>query len=132
MPFDYRIAPEEGLAYVTASGAVDMRSSLEAMGELARHPQFDASFGVLIDLREMTYRPSFGELRVIAWALAHEKRAFPKRVAVVLSESVKRTRARVYDKFGRMAGFGLQLFPSMDTALEWLQSQARADAAKAV
>jgi hypothetical protein len=27
-----------------------------------------------------------------------------------------------------MAGFGLQLFPSMPDALEWLQSQARADA----
>ena len=128
MPFDYRIAADERVAYVTARGAVDMRSSLEAMGELARNPEWDANFGVLIDLREMTYRPSLGELRVIAWALAHEKTAFPKRVAVVLSESVKRTRARVYDKLGRMAGFGLQLFPSMTDALDWLRSQAQADA----
>jgi len=128
MPFDYRIAPEERVAYVTARGSVDMRSSLEAMGELARNPEWDAGFGVLIDLREMTYRPSLGELRVIAWALAHEKKAFPKRVAVVLSESVKRTRARVYDKFGRLAGFGLQLFPTMSDALDWLHSQAQTDA----
>jgi hypothetical protein len=119
MPFEYRIAREEGLAYVTASGVIDMRSSVEAMGEIVRHPDFDPGFGVVIDLREMTYRPSLGELRVIAWAMAHEKFVLPKRIAVVLSETVKRTRARVYDRFGRMAGVALQLFPDMEGAIAW-------------
>jgi hypothetical protein len=123
MPFDYRIIAEDRIAYVTAKGPIDMRAAVEAMGELARHPEFDPSFGVVIDLREMNYRPSFGELRVIAWALAHERFALPKRVAVVLSESVKRTRARVYDRFGRMAGLGLQLFPNMSDADAWARER---------
>lgn len=124
MPFEYRIVRDERLAYVTANGVIDMRSSVEAMGELVRHPDFDPHFGVVIDLRDMTYRPSLGELRVIAWAMAHEKFALPKRIAVVLSESVKRTRARVYDRFGRMAGVALQLFPDMDDAISWLVSDS--------
>ena len=128
MRFDYKIVPERRLAFVTARGPIDMRASVEAMGELARHPEFDQQFGVVIDLREMTYRPSLGELRVIAWALAHEKFSLPKRIAVVLSESVKRTRARVYDRFGRMAGVALQLFPNIDEATAWVAEEARGEA----
>lgn len=126
MPFDCRVLTEERIAYVTAQGPIDMRAAVEAMGELARNPEFDPSFGVVIDLREMNYRPSLGELRVIAWALAHERFALPKRVAVVLSESVKRTRARVYDRFGRMAGLGLQLFPNMTEADAWVRERPTA------
>jgi hypothetical protein len=126
MPFDYHIDQERGLAFVTARGPIDMRSSVEAMGELVRHPEFDPGFGVVIDLREMTYRPSLGELRVIAWALAHERFTLPKRIAVVLSEQVKRTRARVYDRFGRMAGVALQLFPNIDDAVAWVAAQTGA------
>jgi len=63
MPFSYRISEEEGVAYVTASGSVDVRSSVETMGELSRDPIFDPDFKVVVDLREMQYRPSLGELR---------------------------------------------------------------------
>jgi hypothetical protein len=122
MPFSYRISEEEGVAYVTASGPVDVRSSVETMGELSRDPIFDPDFKVVVDLREMQYRPSLGELRVIAWALGHEKTSFRNKVAVVVSESVRRRRAKVYSKFGRMAGFALELFPDMDDALAWVRT----------
>jgi hypothetical protein len=128
MPFAYKVVPEQRVAYVTAQGPIDMRAAVEAMGELGRQPDFDPSFGVVIDLREMNYRPSLGELRVIAWALAHERFALPKRVAVVLSETVKRTRARVYDRFGRMAGLGLKLFPNMPEADAWAREEPKSQA----
>ena len=124
MPFTYRIAEDECVAYVSASGAVDVRSSVEAMGELSRDPKFDPDYKVVVDLREMQYRPSLGELKVIAWALGHEKASFRNKVAVVLSETARKRRAKVYSKFGRMAGFALELFPDMEGALEWVRESS--------
>ena len=128
MPFDYRIEEAEGVAYVRASGAVDVRSSVEAMGELARDPKFKSDFKVVVDLREMEYRPSFGELRVIAWAMGHEKDSYPSKVAVVLSETQRLKRAKRYARFSELAGFGLQIFPDMGEALQWAKGASGAEA----
>ena len=122
MPFVYEISEDEGVAYVTARGRVDVRSSVETMGELAKDPRFSPDFKVVVDLREMEYRASLGELRVIAWALGHEKTAFRNKVAVVLSESARQGRAQVYSRFAQMAGFALTLFQDMGDAVRWIHT----------
>ncbi len=128
MPFDYTISPEKGTALVRASGPVDVRSSVEAMGRLASDPSFHPDYRVVVDLRDMEYRPSLGELRLIAWAMGHEKKSYPKRIAVVLSESQRMQRAKRYARFSQMAGLGLELFADMNEALRWLEGASTVQA----
>ncbi len=119
MGIAYEIRPEEETAFVTVSGAVDMRSALAVMGELANDPKFDRNFKIVIDVREMDYRPSLGELRVMAWALGHERERYADQVAVVLPERAGRVRPHIFARFARMAGMGFNLFRDMPSALRW-------------
>lgn len=128
MPFNYTISPERGVAVVKATGPVDVRSSVEAMGRLAGDPSFRSDYRVVVDLREMEYQPSLGELRLIAWAMGHEKKSYPKRIAVVLSENQRLRRAKRYARFSQLAGFGLELFADMNEAMRWLESGSTAEA----
>jgi len=128
MPFDYTISPEKGVAMVRATGPVDVRSSVEAMGKLASDPSFSREYRVVVDLREMEYRPSLGELRLIAWAMGHEKKSYPNKVAVVLSETQRLERAKRFARFSKLAGFGLELFADMNEAMRWLEGGSVAEA----
>ncbi len=119
MAITYEISPEQETAFVRVSGAVDMRSALAAMGELANDPNFDRNFKIVIDVREMDYRPSLGELRVMAWALGHERERYAEQVAVVLPERAGRVRPHIFARFARMAGMGFNLFRDMPSALRW-------------
>ena len=120
MPFTYEIATDEQVAYVTVSGPVDLRSTIRMMGELAKDPSFRPDFKVVVDATHMEYSPSFGELRVIAWALGHEKSAFRNKVAVIRGAR-SQTLQQIYRSFTRMAGFALGLFPDKPSAMQWLQ-----------
>ncbi len=119
MGIEYRISPEEKTAFVTVRGQVDVRAALAAMGRLANDPAFDRSYKIVIDVREMDYRPSLGELRVMAWALGHERQRYADQVAVVLPEQAGRVRPHIFARFARMAGVGFNLFRDLPSALRW-------------
>jgi len=121
MPFSYRILPEDRLAYVTASGPVDLRATLETMGRVAKDPRFEPDYRVVVDAREMQYTPSFGELRVLAWALGHERQAYKNRVAVVRPASAVQAREDVYTRLSKLTGVALGLFRDRDAALAWVR-----------
>jgi len=120
MPFTYEISPEDQVAYVTISGPVDLRSTIRMMGELGKDPAFSPDYKVVVDATNMEYSPSLGELRVIAWALGHEKSAFRDKVAVIRGARSQALQ-QLYKTFTRMAGFALALFPDKPSAMQWLQ-----------
>jgi hypothetical protein len=120
MPFQHRISPEDGVAYVTVAGPVDLRGTIRMMGELAKDPEFRPDFKVVVDATDMEYSPSLGELRVIAWALGHEKHSFRNKVAVIRGARSQGLR-QLYTRFARMAGFALGLFADEPSAMRWLQ-----------
>ena len=120
MPFTYEISPGDQVAYVTVSGPVDLRSTIRMMGELAKDPAFRPEYKVVVDATNMEYSPSLGELRVIAWALGHEKSAFRNKVAVIRGARSYALQ-QLYNTFTRMAGFALALFPDKSSAMHWLQ-----------
>ena len=121
MPFTYEISPEDQVAYVTVSGPVDLRSTIRMMGELGKDPAFHADYKVVVDATNMEYSPSLGELRVIAWALGHEKAAFRNKVAVIRGAR-SHTLQKLYTSFTRMAGFALALVPDKPSAMQWLRN----------
>jgi hypothetical protein len=120
MPFSYEISPDEGVAYVTIAGPVDLRSTIQMMGELGKDQQFRPDYKIVVDATDMEYSPSLGELRVIAWALGHEKRAFRNKVAVIRGARSQALR-QLYKRFAGMAGFALGLFADKPSAMRWLQ-----------
>jgi len=122
MPFSYTISPEHRMAYVKVSGRVDLRAVLGMMGRLANDPKFDRSYKIVVDVRDMDYHPSAGELRVLAWALGHERRSYGDRVGVVLPERPERARPHIFTRFARMAGVGFNLFRDMPSAMRWTRS----------
>ncbi len=122
MGLHYEIKSEEKTAFVTVSGRVDLRSALDAMGRLAEDPSFDKNYKIVIDVREMDYHPSLGELRVMAWALGHERRSYGDQVAVVLPDRSERARPHIFARFARMAGVGFNMFRDMPSALRWSRS----------
>jgi hypothetical protein len=119
VPFTYEISPEDQVAYVTISGPVDLCSTIRMMGELAKDPAFRPDYKVVVDATDMEYSPSLGELRVIAWALGHEKGAFRNKVAVIRGARSQALQ-HLYKSFTRMAGFALGLFPDKPSAMQWL------------
>ncbi len=118
MPFSYKISPDEKLAYVTASGPVDLRAALEAMGRIAQEPGFESDFNVVVDAELMEYTPSSGELQVLAWALGHEKRRCGNKVAVVRSPALPERYARLAE----VTGVTLSLFADGAAARDWVLS----------
>jgi len=120
VPFHHHISPQDGVAYVTVAGPVDLRATIRMMGELAKDPAFNPEFKVIVDATDMEYSPSLGELRVIAWALGHEKHSFRNKVAVVRGARSQGLR-QIYNRFARMAGFALGLFADESTAMRWLR-----------
>jgi hypothetical protein len=119
MPFTYEISPLDQVAYVTVSGPVDLRSTIRMMGELGKDPAFRPDYKIVVDATDMEYSPSLGELRVIAWALGHEKAAFRNKVAVIRGARSQALQ-QIYRSFARMAGFALGLFPDKSSAMQWL------------
>ena len=120
MPFKHQITPEDQVVYVTVSGPVDLRSTIRMMGDLAKDPVFRPDFKIVVDATEMEYSPSLGELRVIAWALGHEKHSFRNKVAVIRGARSQALQ-HLYRSFAKMAGFALGLFPDKPSAMRWLQ-----------
>jgi hypothetical protein len=120
VPFSYSVSPQEEVAYVTVSGPVDLRSTIRMMGELGKDPDFRPDFKIVVDATDMEYSPSLGELRVIAWALGHEKHSFRNKVAVVRGARSQALQ-QLYNSFARMAGFALGLFPDVPSAMRWLR-----------
>ena len=120
MPFRYEISADESVVFVTISGPVDLRSTIKMMGELAKDRDFSPDYKIMVDATDMEYSPSLGELRVIAWALGHERHSYRNKVAVVRGARSHALR-RIYERFVRMAGFGLGLFSDRPSAMRWLQ-----------
>ena len=121
MPFTYMISREDKLAYVTANGSVDLRATIEAMGRLAQEPDFDPDFEVFVDAENMEYTPSFGELRVLAWALGHESKRYKNKVAVVRPQRATGARHEIYARLAKLTGVTLGLFRDREAALRWIR-----------
>ena len=120
MPFTFSISPAERVAFVEASGCVDLRAAMEAMGNVRKDPRFDPDYGVLVDAREMEYTPTAGEIGVLAWALGHEKINYRSKVAVIRPTSGRQAGREVYSRLAATTGVALGLFSDRKSALLWV------------
>lgn len=63
MAFDLTIDPDRRIAIVTHHGQSDKTECLRVLDVLAADPRITPEFGILIDVRQISFTPSFDELR---------------------------------------------------------------------
>lgn len=122
MAFSFNVVPEERIAYVTASGMIDVRSAVRAFGELADQPEFEPEFGIVVDLRDVAQMPeTLSELRVLAWTLQHDREKVGRRIAVVFSQDRDNDSAERMSVFNDLSSAGLATFDDVPSAAAWAQ-----------
>lgn len=122
MGFSHRIAPERQLAEVVGKSSVNLADCLEAMHCLSEDPDFRGDYHVLVDLREIAFRPSADDARAVADALGALKSHFTGRVGVVVAGGFMFGMTRMTSLFAEMAGFDMTPFLDYGEAKAWVQS----------
>ena len=124
MPFKYTTIAEENIVHVEVSGAFDLKSSVDAIVEVANELHGCPSCSVLIDFRNAEYSPNPSELKSISQALINKKREvkFTGKVAVL----VAREREVLYTALCTVLhvwGFIMKPFTNLVEAKKYLKSQ---------
>jgi len=121
--FEFAIDKQERVTTIVVTGPIDLRSSVRALGELVRHPDFDSDQRIVADLRNMAEFPaSLSELRVLAWTLAHEAANLSGKVAIVLPQDSYAPRAVRVERLNSLGNFLMTPFPDIDEAVEWVRA----------
>jgi hypothetical protein len=85
MPFDVEISKTEHIAYLTATGDIDLPSSLAVAADLVQHPRFHPSYGIIVDLHAARSLPLKEELRGLAFTLGSFRDSLRGRLALVIN-----------------------------------------------
>lgn len=118
--FSYSISPAERLAFITTAGSFDLGAAMGSMGSVGKDPQSGPDSGVLVDARAMEYRPTVGEIGVLAWALGHEKINYRSKLAVIRSSPGLQAAGAVRTRLAERTGMAFGLFSDRESALRWV------------
>ena len=121
MGFMHKIFPIDRRGEVRAEGPINLSQCIQAMVELAEDFEFDPTFNVLVDLRNMEYVPSTSDARALASRLAELKLYFQGRIGIVVSGSFLFGMARMTCILAEVAGFKMIPFRDYDSAFQWVQ-----------
>lgn len=120
MPFEIQVFPDDELALVKARGKIGFDSSVGAMRELARRPDFSPSFRVLADFRGVQYNPSLSDLWGFLGAFKEIRAAYQNRLGLVVQGRVHMTLGRAACALGRMVNFEMRCFGDPAEARTWV------------
>ena len=84
MPFNYTITTQEKSVYVKAIQVIDAQSAIEAVQELVQDPDFDFSYDIVVDLRQMKYEPNLADLGTIRDGVKQYKSKFIGEIIVIV------------------------------------------------
>jgi len=118
------VMPGLELALITARGRIDFDSSIGAMRELARRPDFTPSFRVVADFRGVKYTPSFSDLRGFLSAFKEIRAAYQNRLALVVEGRVHMMLGRAACALGRLVRFEMRCFYELEPARAWVDEVA--------
>ena len=126
MPFTHNISEEEQLISVKASGAIDLRSCVDAITVIADTIEEGSTLGLLIDIRDSDFLPGTLELKSLAQILSKQKqtRKFRGKVIVVTTEE----RGTIISAMCTVAyvwGFPVKPFTDLEEAKKYLKSQQK-------
>jgi len=118
----YKVLPLDNLITMTASGAIDLAASKEALRNLAASPEFDAHYEVLLDMRSIRCTLSVTDVYEIAGYMTTPDTALPahKRIAVLVSGREALDYAHFLEVCATNRGVKVAAFEDHEKAREWL------------
>lgn len=120
MAFDLSIDPDRRLATVTHHGQSDKAECLRVLDLLAADPRIGPNFGVLIDVRQISFTPTFDELRQLTHHLSTNLR---NRVAFLAATPLQYGIARQSGTMSQMRGAQVETFYQPEEAIAWLTGE---------
>lgn len=128
-----KVFPLKHLIVMTADGKLDLLASKTALKSLVAAPGFEASYEVLLDLRDINCSMSVTDIYELAAHMAYPDAALPTRrkIAVLIDSHSPHHLAFDHAKFLEIAagnrGFQIRAFDDYDRADEWLNADLPAD-----
>ena len=117
--FLYCIDHDKKLCIVKAHRKITFQSSVDAMKRLAKAPDFNKKYAILVDLRQIKYIPSYSELIGIKDNLLFLKKSFRNKVALVTPGSLALL-GELVGIFSKRENMDVKSFTKINTAIEWL------------
>ncbi len=121
--FSVDIDVEKSIFFVTGLDDISFGYSVDVMIDLVKNPEFRNDFNMIIDLRKITYHPTYDELIGVKEKLIYLKGRFnKKKVAMVTTELFQLIGEEVCSFFNA-AGINMKLFEDIDKAQKWIENE---------
>ncbi len=128
-----KVFPLKHLIVMTADGKLDRVASKVALNALVAAPGFEASYEVLLDLRDINCSLSVTDIYELAAHMAYPDAALPTRqkIAVLIDSHSPGHLALHHAQFLELAagnrGIKIHAFDDYDRADEWLNAELPTD-----
>ena len=119
MGYEWTIDSDKKLVSLVGSGRVDFDSSMETMRGIAADKSYRPEFDTLVDLRQMEYKASLGDIHEFSEMIA-KLGIYKGRMAIVVTSSDHFGAARQLSAFSEGHGREFEVFTGMRSALRWL------------
>ena len=124
MSYTWTIDPQRGRATVVGTGAPTVVETEAAVLRLARDDAFRPGFGVLLDLRDMTYIPSWTDAQAYQRLFAGLRTTYSGGIALVVRGTAPYGVARMLSVMFGFIGVQLGAFTEPGEAVAWLDRLA--------
>ena len=126
MSYTWTIDPSRGRATVIGTGAPTIIETEAAVLHLARDPAFRPGYGVLLDVRDMSYIPSWADAQAYQRLFAGLRTTYAGGLALVVRGTAPYGVARMLSVMFEFIGVQLGAFQELGEASAWLDRRAQA------
>lgn len=115
---------ERGVVRVRLTGDANSADCANAIRTVVSDPQFDASYSVLADIRDMSYYPSSSDIEQLAHLLCGLRDCFKGRIALIVPNKLLLLAAKLACAFTAPSGITMKPFMAEVDAVEWCTAVA--------
>ncbi len=126
MSYTWTIDPHRGRATVIGTGAPTIVETEAAVLHLARDPAFRPGYGVLLDVRDMSYIPSWTDAQAYQRLFTGLRTTYTGGIALVVRGTAPYGVARMLSVMFGFIGVQLGAFTELGEATAWLDRLAQA------
>jgi hypothetical protein len=124
MPYTTRFDPATGRGTLTADGAIDLGSSVEAMLALAGDPRLEPGWAILVDLHAASYTPTLADAAKLAGLQQHTEALRGRRIAFVATAPSIQTITGLLASMAAAKGIQARAFTNGADAEQWCSEGA--------
>jgi hypothetical protein len=126
MSYTWTVDTRRGRATVVGTGAPTILETESAVLRLSRDPAFRTGYGVLLDVRDMSYIPSWADAQSYQRLFADLRTTYSGGIALVVRGTAPYGVARMLSVMFEFVGVKLGAFTELNEATAWLDRLAQA------